>query len=417
MTAVNLQQDAPTAAEPAREQARNDRGSLLLYVNVPFCNAKCHFCYWVAEVPRAELRLTPAESSRSRYIDAVTEQITAQAPALGRAGYQPRLMYWGGGTASILTATEMRRIHDALAGQFDLSEISEATLEASPESLTPDKCRLARDLGFNRVSIGVQTFDDDRLRRIGRVHSADEARASVRAAAAAGFDNINIDLIVGFPGQPRAEIEHNVRAALSLPVNHFSVYVYQAVPGTVMSHQMDRSAGRMEPAEQLEQYFLVRDMLTAAGFPEYGAGYLGAPPCQADMAYYSLTMDWIGFGSGAGSLLGQRHITYTRGALQRYNEHPATFDEVIPASAEPVVFKSIFQALGTFDGARADLFQRRLGISLAEARELPLVKAYLERVRQYGELIEDERGIRLRREDLVRAWMLSRPGTSVRAEY
>jgi oxygen-independent coproporphyrinogen-3 oxidase len=384
---------------------------LLVYVNIPFCKAKCHFCYWVAEVPREDLRLTPADSGRSRYIEAVTEQIKAQSPVLRRAGYQPRLMYWGGGTASILTGDEIRRISESLQAELDLSGVVEATLESSPETLDLDKCRLARSLGFNRVSIGVQTFDDARLRKIGRIHSASQAAAAVETAAAAGFDNINIDLIVGFPGQPRAEIENNVRVALSLPVNHFSIYVYYDSAGTVMSRQIERGLPVTDPVEQVEQYCLARDMLEAAGFPEYGAGYLGSPPGQADQAYYSLAMDWIGFGSGAGSLLGQRLITNTRGNLHRYNQDPTVVDVNAPASTEALVLKAVYEALGTYDGVRADLLQRGLGISLAEARELPRVKAYLENVQRHAELISDEAGIRIRREELVPAWYLTRPAT------
>jgi putative oxygen-independent coproporphyrinogen III oxidase len=415
-TSVEQRRDASATAHSMRSEQVSARRPLLVYVNIPFCNAKCHFCCWVAEVPRADLRLTPADSSRSRYIEAVTEQIKAHSPLLRRAGYQPRLMYWGGGTASILTGDEMRRIFEPLQAELDLSQVVEATLEGSPESLDLDKCRLTRSLGFNRVSIGVQTFDDARLRKIGRVHSASQAATAVEAAAAAGFDNINIDLIVGFPGQPHAEIKDNVRIALSLPVNHVSVYVYHVTPGTVMSRQIERGLPATDPVEQVEQYCLVRDMLAAAGFAEYAAGYMGSPPCQAEMAYYALTMDWIGFGSGAGSLLGQRHIANARDGLHRYNQDPTVFDVNIPASTEAVVLKGVFQALGTHEGVRANRLERRLGIPLAEARELPLVKAYLENVQRYGQLISDEVGIRLRREDLVRAWYLSRPGSSQGAQ-
>ncbi len=153
---------------------------LLVYVNVPFCNSKCHFCDWVAEVPVADLRLRPETPARRRYMEALVAQIVAQAPMLKSRGHQPVIMYWGGGTASILTPAEMTAVLTALGEHLDLSGLGEVTIEGSPESMTLEKLTLLRSFGFNRVSLGVQSFDPARLRQIGRVHDGEQAKEAVR---------------------------------------------------------------------------------------------------------------------------------------------------------------------------------------------------------------------------------------------
>ncbi|MGH4024833.1 MAG: coproporphyrinogen-III oxidase family protein [Pseudonocardiaceae bacterium] len=374
---------------------------LLIYANVPFCNSKCHFCDWVVQVPTAQLRLTSESPARVRYLDAIRAQIRSHAPALNADGYRPRIMYWGGGTASILGAAEIEKLHAGLAGEFDLAALSEATIEGSPESLDLDKLTLLRQLGFNRVSIGVQSFDDVRLRKIGRSHSAEQALASLDAARAAGFRNVNIDLIVGFPDQPLEEVERTIRQAVSLPVNHFSIYPYRASPGTVLRKQVNRGSAELNVRRQLEAYRLAQRILESSGFGEYAMSYFGAPRCRSDEAYYRLQMDWIGFGSGANSLINQRYLATNRGNLQRFNADPAQFDVNAPAASPALTMHFLAQALTTAEGMDARLFQERTGVPLRTACADPEVFAYLKKMGRYGELIVDRNGIRLRRADLA----------------
>jgi coproporphyrinogen III oxidase-like Fe-S oxidoreductase len=387
---------------------------LLLYVNVPFCNSKCHFCTWVAEVPREDLRLLPTEGPRSRYRQAIGEQVRVHGPRLMARGYRPRIIFWGGGTASILTPEEIGAIHGSISAEFDLSAVVEATIEGSPESFDANKFRLFRELGFNRVSLGVQAFDDTRLRRIGRVHSSDDAVAAIRAASQAGFDNINIDLIVGFPGQTNAEITKSVRTALALPVNHFSVYIFYPVKGTVMHRQLQRGTATVDPQTELDQYFLARDLLEEAGMPEYGTFYFGSPRCEADLAYYQLSMDWLGLGSGANSLINKRALSTHKGRLHEFNARPDRFDAVLPA-ASPRVLETYFkQAMMTAEGLDARTFEERIGLSLRNACELPTIRHYLDLLSVHGAIEMDDTGIRLRPED--RAAALWWAETAVRLE-
>ncbi|MEO7260885.1 MAG: coproporphyrinogen-III oxidase family protein [Jatrophihabitantaceae bacterium] len=380
------------------------KSPLLLYVNTPFCNSKCHFCDWVVKVPIGDLRLGPESEGRRNHLDALQTQIAAQAPELVER-YRPELMYWGGGTASILSCQEIETLHGAVADAFPMSDIVEATIESSPESLTLEKLTLLRGLGFNRISIGVQSFEDDRLRMIGRAHSAAMAETSIDLARQAGFDNINIDLIVGFPDQDLAEVEKMMRHAAALPVNHYSIYAYRASEGTVLRRRLDRANAKTDLANQLRAYQLASDILTASGSPEYTFAYFGTPICKADLAYYQMKLDWIGFGSGAFSVIDGRMKGFSAGKLHNYIANPVAFDYDLPLAEESQAAGLIGFALTTPEGVNAAVFQERTGISLWTALKFGEVKEYLDQLCQYGRLITDEAGVRFAREDIAKVFI------------
>ncbi|MDQ1739272.1 MAG: hypothetical protein QOE53_924, partial [Pseudonocardiales bacterium] len=277
--------------------------------------------------------------------------------------------------------------------------------ESSPESLTLEKLTLLRGLGFNRISIGVQSFEDDRLRMIGRAHSAEMAESSIGLARQAGFDNINIDLIVGFPDQDLAEIERMMRHAVSLPVNHYSIYAYRASEGTVLRRRLDRANAKTDLANQLKAYQLASDILTEHGHPEYTFAYFGNPICQADLAYYQMKLDWIGFGSGAFSVIDGRMKGFSAGKLHNYIANPTTFDYDLSLSEESQAGSLIGFALTTPEGVDAKVFQERTGTSLWTALEYQVVKDYLSQLCQYGRLITDDAGIRFAREDIANVFI------------
>jgi putative oxygen-independent coproporphyrinogen III oxidase len=377
---------------------------LLIYVNIPFCNSKCHFCDWVVQVPVGDLRLGPESEGRRGHLGALQAQIAAHAPALAER-YRPEIIYWGGGTASILSPAEIETLHGALAAAFPLADVAEATIESSPESLTLEKLKLLRELGFNRISIGVQSFDDDRLRMIGRVHSAATAESSIDLARRAGFDNVNIDLIVGFPDQELAEVEAMIKRAVLLPVNHYSIYSYRASQGTVLRRRLDRANARTDLRKQLDAYRLATTILTDHGFPEYTFAYFGAPICLADLSYYQMKLDWIGFGSGAFSVIGGRTKGFAGGKLHRYIANPTEFDFDVPLSDQSQAVNLIGFALTTPAGVDAEVFLERTGTSLWTALEYPEVKEYVDQLCQHGRLITDQAGVRFWREDIAKVFI------------
>jgi len=139
---------------------------LMLYLHIPFCTSKCTFCAWVSGIDTPQLR--SAADVRSHYVDAVIDQIRFYAPGINALGYVAPLVYWGGGTPSILEPEEITRLGNALRESFDLSGVREYSVESSPETLTRAKLEAFRSIGVNRVSIGVQSFEEQELRRAGR---------------------------------------------------------------------------------------------------------------------------------------------------------------------------------------------------------------------------------------------------------
>jgi coproporphyrinogen III oxidase-like Fe-S oxidoreductase len=379
---------------------------LLVYVHIPFCQSKCHFCDWVTGVATEDLRLGPAAPMRQRYIDALIEQIHTTGAKLTADGYQPRILYWGGGTASALTLDEMSKVAAALHATFDLSSLREATLECSPETLTPAKLALARSLGFQRLSIGVQSLDDARLRSIGRAHNAAQAVESLHMARDAGFHDVNIDLISGFPNETVEEFEASIQRAVELPFNHCALYPYRPAPGTVMVRSMTRRrTGRTWLEEQSAAYEIGRTYLQAKGLAEYALSHFGDPPCHSDLAYFRLDMDWCGFGAGATSLLAGRYLATDRGGLHRYVSAPTKVDDDVDAASPMIAGRLAYQALTLNEGMVRDKWQDRLQLAWKDVLEIPPVRTLIEYFERTATVVRSEHGLHIPADRIARAFI------------
>lgn len=363
---------------------------LLVYLHIPFCTSKCYFCDWVQEVPPGDLRLGCSDVRRIAYINALRRQIAQFAATQTAHEYRPAILYWGGGTASLLEADEIIALMDGLSAWFDPAGLDEATIECSPETLTLDKLRLFRRLGFRRISIGVQSTNDARLRRIGRAHDSKTAFASIRLAAEAGFAEINADLISGFPGETLEEFERSLDDVLALPVTHISLYPYRPATGTTLRRTAgSERVGVIDLAEQLAAYAMGQRKLAAAGLPEYALAHFGRTPCSSDLAYFQLRMDWIGFGSGATSLFDKRFASTRRGDLNGYIEDPSAPDDIYPAASGRITPRLLYQALSTWEGAEASLWTERLGVPFDDVLDQHEVKHLIAHLRQFGPVIRE----------------------------
>jgi coproporphyrinogen III oxidase-like Fe-S oxidoreductase len=365
---------------------------LMLYVNIPFCRAKCSFCDYVQPIPVADLLLTAQHQTRQRYIKALCEEIRVRGGELGQ-GNVPYVLYWGGGTASILEPHEITAIMQALRQSFDLSNVVEATIECSPETIDPAKLALFRTLGFNRFSSGVQSFSDERLRHLGRRHTAEQALRAIGWARDAGFDNLNIDIMCGFPDESLDEVRHTVAEALRPGLDHISIYPFRPTPGTALRGMIDRDKKDLYLNRQKAALREARGTISAAGYAEYASGYFGRPSLFA-VLYFQMRADIIGFGSGAMSIYNRRFRTHAKGKLGEYIARPEHFEMDIPASADPVIISSLRAGLSCFDGVLRQEWEQATGISLDEALQRPMLKPLVEYLRRHG-LVEDERGSRL----------------------
>ncbi|MFJ1745740.1 coproporphyrinogen-III oxidase family protein [Streptomyces sp. NPDC088116] len=371
------------------------RNLLMLYVHVPFCHSKCTFCDWVQAIPTKDLLRKPEDSVRQNYITALRKEIEIRGAGHRGAGDIPYVIYWGGGTASSLDEREAAAVMDALRSSFDLSGVAEATIECSPDTVDEKKLRFFRGLGFNRVSSGVQSFDNTRLRRLGRRHTAEQAVRVVHAAREAGFEDVSIDLMSGFPDQDADELARSVDQALELPVNHLSLYSFRPTPGTFMRRRMDVAERRTYLRRQQLLFTQARRTIHDSGLTEYANGYFGKVSPFAAM-YFQLRADTVGLGSGAISLVDQQFQSHMKGLLHAYVTNPLGFDIDVPAGQDRVLVSLLQAGLAMFDGIPRQDWTYRTGTDLTEVLTRPAIAPLADFLRGRG-LIEDDHGIRLPR--------------------
>ena len=269
---------------------------LSVYVHVPFCTAKCGYCDFNSYA--GQEHLIPS------YAQTLVRE--AQLWRSATAHHQVTTLFFGGGTPSLIPLAEMGAMMDGLRAAFDIAPDAEVTLEANPNSLDEPYLRGLLDLGFNRLSIGVQSFHDDELRALDRLHDADGARAAFRAARGAGFANVSLDLIFGLPEQPLERWQQSVEQALALEPEHLSLYALTVEEGTPLARQVAR--GRTPAPDQdaqADQYEWTQERLAEAGYEHYEISNWARPGYRSlhNLTYWECR-EYLGLGPGAHSYLG-----------------------------------------------------------------------------------------------------------------
>jgi oxygen-independent coproporphyrinogen-3 oxidase len=263
-----------------------------IYLHIPFCAAICNYCNFN--------RGLHDDSLRRRYVDALIADISRSADS----SIQADTIFFGGGTPSLLDPAEVRRIIQACRENFDLAPDSEITLEANPESSSGEALEGFHAAGANRLSFGVQSFRDEELRRLGRLHSSRTARQVVARARAAGFDNLSLDLMMWLPGQRPEHWLASVEALIELEPDHASLYLLEIYPNAPLRDEMARSGWSQAPDDDAaEMYLAGLERLERAGFEQYEISNVARP--RARRARHNLKYwqegEWLGFGCGAHS--------------------------------------------------------------------------------------------------------------------
>lgn len=356
---------------------------LLIYVHIPFCSSKCSFCDWVADIPVNQL--IGAAGLSQQYVEALCQQIRSYGPQLTKIGYTPKFIYWGGGTPSKLDAAQIAQIVATLGESFDLSSLQQHAMETSPETLTQEKLNAIRATGIERISMGVQSFNDVELRHAARSHSAEQAIEAVRMIQRAGFEDYNLDLIAAMPGQTMETFEQSVRQTIELGTPHVSVYVYRPDPRTIMAQQS--VAGfreRVHMDKMMKTYLRAKEMYEEAGYHEYATFYFAKDPkyyFSGEMYYFELQGDYVGFGAGAYSILGHRFLK-NHAELHNFIKSPTDFEycEVFtPARPDKQLSFLMSTAVLTEMGINYKRFERIAGFPFAAIRHHP----YFEVLMQY----------------------------------
>jgi oxygen-independent coproporphyrinogen-3 oxidase len=272
--------------------------ALGLYVHLPFCEAKCTYCHFAIDPRR------PDKGREERYVRAVLAEMAA-APAL-----PADTLYFGGGTPSLVSLDLLGRLAALARSRFRLPDGAEITLEANPRDLDQAGYRDLRGLGVNRLSLGVQSLDDKVLSEMGRHHAAADARRAVEWAQAAGFANVSVDLILGWPGETRERWARNLDGLRALAPDHVSLYVLEVEGKTVLGHRARRGTLAL-PDEDLtaDLYWATADALEALGLARYEISNFARPGRESmhNRKYWD-DAPFLGFGMSAHSYLDGRRF-------------------------------------------------------------------------------------------------------------
>ena len=265
-----------------------------LYVHIPFCPKVCPYCSFYKE--------SSDRHKTARFLDAVLVEADGHA-----TGLRPRTIFFGGGTPTALTTSQLRYLISGLRERIDISDLEEFTVEMNPATVSLEKAAMLREMGVNRVSMGVQSWDDGLLATLGRVHSSQQARRSYALLREAGFDNINLDLIFGIPGQNREQWRATLEETLALESDHVSAYCLTYEEDTEYFARMTRSEYVPDKSLEADLFEMTMEMLEGSGFSQYEISNYARPnrECRHNLAYW-LGEDFLGLGPSAFSTVGNK---------------------------------------------------------------------------------------------------------------
>lgn len=266
-----------------------------IYIHIPFCKQACTYC---------DFHFSTNQQLRKPLVEAICKEIEARA---GEVKSPIQTIYFGGGSPSILHEGELTLIIETLNASFDLDQVQEFTLESNPDDHTKEKLGTWKNLGVDRLSIGIQSFIDRDLKMMNRAHSSDEALQCVNNAREAGFKKLTIDLIFGIPGQSLDEWKQNVDTAISLNTEHLSAYALSVEERTALAHQVAKGIIAEKDDEQMErEYLFLHDRMLDAGFEHYEISNYSLPESGAvhNASYWS-GEPYLGIGPSAHSFDGK----------------------------------------------------------------------------------------------------------------
>lgn len=320
-----------------------------LYLHIPFCAAICNYCNFN--------RGLHDEGWRRRYVEALVADIRRHAAP----DVAVDTIFFGGGTPSLLTPGEVARILTACRESYAVAGDAEVTLEANPESASAEALDGYRAAGVNRLSFGVQSFQDAELKRLGRLHSSATARLAVTRARAARFDNLSLDLMMWLPGQSPADWLASVDALIDVGPDHASLYLLEVYPNAPLKDEMARAGWSVAPDDDAAAMYLDGlDRLDRAGYQQYEISNVARAGRRSrhNLKYWQ-EGEWIGFGCGA-------HSTYA-GERWRTLSSTVEYVERIAAGADVRLDR---RRLDPPERLEEALF---MGLRLVEGLDLPAI--------------------------------------------
>jgi len=330
---------------------------IAFYIHVPFCRHKCHYCSFVSYDYR--------EADIPLYLSALKKELIRRA-----GGECIRSIYFGGGTPSLLSAKYVGDIISTISSLFTVDEAAEITIEANPGTINRAYLTAIRELGVNRLSLGVQSLNDRELALLGRIHTAAEARDAVQHARASGFDNLSIDLIYGLPGQTLSDWRHTLDEALTMRPEHLSLYALTLEAETPMWRAIkEGSLPEPDPDVSADQYELAEDMLAAHSYGHYEISNWATAgrECHHNLTYWR-NMPYLGVGVAAHSCLDGHRLANTK-SLDKYLAGFSGKSSPVPELDEEInpeleLAETVILGLRLCEGMDLDDIHRRFGIDI-----------------------------------------------------
>jgi oxygen-independent coproporphyrinogen III oxidase len=358
-----------------------------LYIHVPFCFHKCHYCDFYSITRQNEQRMA-----------AFVGRVLREAEMWSAAGLpviQPETLFFGGGTPTLLPLEQMRRLLGGLAHRLNLDHVLEWTVEANPATVSFDYCQMLRECGVNRISFGAQSFNRGELAKLERHHDPDDVPRSVQVARQAGFQRINVDLIYAIPGQDLASWDRSLEEAIRLNTEHISCYGLTYEPNTPIA--VKKRLGQLVAVEddlELAMLHRTRRRLAEVGFWPYEISNFARPgeACRHNLIYWR-GQDYIGLGPSAAS--------HVQGARWRNRPHLGEWEEAVERTLLPAIdvehlsprqrageLAMLMLRLG--EGIDFTTFADRTGSHLRE-----MFSEVIKRLLDLGLIVVDSRSLRL----------------------
>ena len=346
-----------------------------IYIHIPFCIQRCSYCNFFSVV---SINLV------NEVINAIIKELSIRKDYLKNEPVQT--IYFGGGTPSLLTIQQIEKLLNTVYTNFPVEQNAEITFEANPDDLTKNYLFDLKKVGINRLSIGIQSFDDDKLKILNRRHNATQAHEAVREAQKAGFNNISIDLIYGLPSQSIDEWETDLDKAFSLSIQHLSAYGLTFEEKTLLSKQKEKKI--IEPADEelmIKMYELLLEESSKKGFDAYEISNFSLPGFYSrhNSSYWNQT-PYLGVGPSAHSYNGISR-QWNVAAIQKYTEgilKNSSFYEQEILSLEDRYNEYVLLGLRTKNGINIDALEQNFGTELKDFC-LENIKTFIDNEKAY----------------------------------
>lgn len=338
-----------------------------LYIHIPFCKSKCYYCDFCS---------IKGVNKSKEYLDRLVDENDKIASKL--QAYKIKTVYVGGGTPSYVDENDLYYAVNSILSKYE-KDIKEFTIEINPDSITENKLKIYKKLGVNRVSIGVQTLNDDILKLLNRPHTASEAVSAVKLAKEY-FDNVSVDLMIGLPNQTKEDCKLAIETAYSLGVNHISCYTLQLEDNTALKKMVDSGKIILPTDDQTaDLYDYCYDALIKHGYDRYEISNF----CLADKvslhnyAYWD-RVNYLGLGASSHSLIGNYRFNNTNNISKYING--ASYENVEKLDKDDEEFETIMLSLRTKKGIDLIRYEKSYGVNFFEKyrKQLDKLKNYLD---------------------------------------